>query len=159
MELAFVKNGSGDDTYVVNVLATNRGCDALAACGSLDAPLVPELSLLLDQVPLGRVVVTVVKLAVLDGTELSCVLLGKDLAVLDRLDSAVVVVLVNLLVYRSVDLLMHVGLNGLMGDSGGNSLVDCSVVVTRLAGEVGKSRLDLVHFDVCKGALMEVMVV
>jgi hypothetical protein len=138
----------------MNVLAANRRRDTLAGCGALDAPLVPELSLLLDQVPLGGVVVAVVKLAVLDGAELGSVRLGENLAVLDGLNSAVVVVLVNLLVYRGVDLLMLVGLDDLVGDGRGNSLVDRGVVVTRLVGEVGKSCLDLVHFGVCEGVVV-----
>jgi hypothetical protein len=35
-----------------------------------------------------------------------------------------------------------------VGDSGGNSLVDCGVVMTRTVGEIGKSCLDFIHFDV-----------
>jgi hypothetical protein len=116
--------------YVVNMFTSNGGCDALALCGSLYPPLVLELGLLLDKIPLGRVMVAVIKLTVLDGTKLSLVPLGEDLAVNDGLNSAVVVVLVNLLVYCSVDLLMLVRLDGLVGDSRSNSLVDCGVMVT-----------------------------
>jgi hypothetical protein len=133
---------------VVDVLSANGGGYALALGGALYAPLILELSLLLNKVPLGGVVVTVVKLAVLNGTELGSVCLGKNLTVLDGLNSAVVVVLVNLLVYRSVDLLMLVRLDGLVSDSRGNGLVHGGVVVTRLLGEVGESGLDLIHFDV-----------
>jgi hypothetical protein len=133
---------------VVDVLSANGGGYALALGGALNAPLILELSLLLNKVPLGGVVVTVVKLAVLNGTELGSVCLGKNLTVLDGLNSAVVVVLVNLLVYRSVDLLMLVRLDGLVSDSRGNGLVHGGVVVTRLLGEVGESGLDLIHFDV-----------
>ena len=136
-------------TYVVDVLAANGGGYALALCGALNAPLVLELGLLLHKVALGGVMVTVVELAVLNGTELGSVCLGEDLAVLDGLDCAVVVILVNLLVYSSVDLLMLVRLDGLVDDSRGNSLMDCGVVVTRLVGEVSESCLDLVHVEVC----------
>lgn len=122
----------------MDVLSANGGGYTLALCGALEAPLILELSLLLNKVSLGGIVVTVVKLAVLDATKFGGMLLGKNLTVLDWLNSAVVVVLVNLLVYRSVDLLMLVGLDGLMSDSGSNSLVHCGVVVTGLLGEVGK---------------------
>jgi hypothetical protein len=141
-----LRNG---EIYVVDMFAADGGGHALALCGALNAPLVPELSLLLHKVTLGGVMVTVVKLAVLNGTELGSVCLGKNLAVLDGLDCAVVVILVDLLVYSSVDLLMLVRLNGLVDDSRGNGLMNCGVVVTRLVGEVGESCLDLVHVDVC----------
>jgi hypothetical protein len=136
-------------TYVVDVFASDGGSHALALGSTLDDPLVLELSLLLDKIPLCGIVVAVVKLAVLDGTKLGLVLLGQDLTISDGLDSAVVVVLVNLLVYSSVDLLVDVGLNGLVGDSRSNSLVDCGVMLTRALGEVSESCLDLVHFVVC----------
>jgi hypothetical protein len=130
---------------VVDVLAANRGSDILARCGSLNAPLVLELGLLLHKAPLDGVVVAVVELAMLDSTELSSVCLRKNLAVLDGLDSAVVVVLVNLLVYRGVNLLMLVRLNRLVGDRWCNGLMDCGVMVTGTAGEVGEGCLDFVH--------------
>jgi len=114
---------------VVNMLSSNSGCSTLALCGSIDTPLIAELSLFLRQVLLGGFVVTVVKLAVLDSTELGSVLLWKDLTVLDWLDGAVVVVLVNLLVDSSVDLLVLVGLDDLLGDCRGNCLVDSGVMV------------------------------
>lgn len=134
---------------VVDVLTTNGGCYTLALCGALYSSLVPELRLLLNKIPLRGVMVAVIKLTVLYSTELGGVCLGKHLAVLDRLDSAVVMVLVNLLIDGSVDLLVLVRLHSLVGDSGSNSLVDCGVVVARLVGEVGKRCLNLVHFEVC----------
>lgn len=144
---------SNDKTYVVDMLAANGGRYALALCGALNAPLVPELSLLLHKVALGGIMVTVVKFAVLNGTELGGVCLGKNFAVLDGLDCAVVVILVNLFVYSSVDLLMLVRLDGLVDHSRGNSLMDSGVVVTRLVSEVSESCLDLVHVDLCAGLL------
>jgi len=134
---------------VVHVLAADGGSYALALCGSLNAPLIPELSLLLHQVPLDCVVVTVIELAVLDGTELGSVCLGEHLTVLDWLNSAVVVILVDLLVYCGVDLLVLVRLDRLVSDCGRNSLVDCGVMMTRAVGEVGESCLDFVHCDGC----------
>jgi len=123
---------------VVNVLAANGGCDTLALSGALYPPLVAELSLFLNKVPLGGVMVAVVKLAMLDTTELGSVCLGKHFTVLDRLDCAVVVVLMNLLVDSGVDLLVLVRLHSLVNNSRGDSLVDCGIMMTGLLGEVGE---------------------
>jgi hypothetical protein len=75
------------------------------------------------------------------------VLLGKNLTVLHWLNSAVVMILVNLLVDGGVNLLMDVGLDDLMLNSGCNSFVDGGVMVTRLAHEVSDRCLRLVHYD------------
>jgi len=135
---------------VVDVLSANGRCYTLALGGTFYTALIPELSLLLNKVPLGRVVVTVVKLAVLYATKLGSMCLGKHVTVLNGLNSAVVVILVDLLVDSSVDLLVLVGLYSLVYNSWCNSLVNCGVMVTRLVGEVRKCCLDLVHFDVCR---------
>jgi hypothetical protein len=132
---------------VVDVLAADGGGNALALGDGLYATLILELSLLLHEVPLDGIVVTVVKLAVLDGTKFGGVCLGENLAVDHGLDSAVVVVLVNLLVDGGVDLLVRVGLDGLMDDGGSNGLVDGGVVVSRAVGEVSEGCLDFVHCD------------
>jgi hypothetical protein len=133
---------------VVNVLTANGSSGALAVCGGIYATLILEASLLVNKVPLGSVVVTVVKLAVLNGTKLSSVLLGEDLAVLDGLDCAVVVVLVNLLVNSGLNLLVNVRLDNLVLDSRSNSLMDSCVVVSGLGHEVGNSSLSLIHCEV-----------
>jgi len=132
---------------VVHMFTSDGWCDALALGGSLYNALILELSLLLDKVPLGRVVIAVVKLAVLYGTKLSSVGLGKDLTVVNRLYCAVVVILVNLLVNSSVDLFVLVRLDGLVCYSWGNGLMDSGIMVTRLLGEVGEGCFDLIHFD------------
>jgi hypothetical protein len=119
-------------TYVVDVLTTNGGCYTLALSGALYSSLIPELSLLLNKVSLGRVVVAVVKLAMLHCTELRRVCFWKHFTVLNGLNSAVVVVLVNLLVNGSVNLLVLVRLDSLMHNRWGYSLVDCGVMVTGL---------------------------
>jgi hypothetical protein len=148
-----VSLGGGDvvcfQTYVMNVLSANSGGNALAVGGVFDATLVSKASLVVNQSPLGAINVAVVELAVLNSSELSSVLLGQNLAVLDGLDSAVVVVLVDFLVNGSVDLLVDVRLDDLVLDSGSNCLVDSGVMVTRAAHEVGDSCLRLVHCDGC----------
>jgi len=132
---------------VVDVLATDGGSLALAVGVSIHNALVLELGLLLNKVALGSVMVAVVKLAVLDGAELSSVLFRKDLTILDGLNGTVVMVLVYLLIDRGLNLLMRVGLDDLMLDSRSNSLVDGCVVVSRLGHEVSDSCLGLIHCD------------
>jgi len=114
---------------VVNVLASESGRHALALRGSLYAPLVLELCLFLNKVLLRSVMVTVVKLAVLDSSKLRGVLLWQYLAILNWLNGAVVVILVHLLVYSCVDLLVLVGLDGLVNNRGSNSLMNSGVMV------------------------------
>jgi hypothetical protein len=139
---------------VVDVLTTNGGSLALAVGVSIYNTLILELSLLLNKVALGSVVVAVVKLAVLDSAELSSVLFRENLTILDRLNGAVVVVLVYLLVDRGLHLLMGVRLNDLMLDSRSNSLVDSCVVVPRLGHEISDCCLGLIHCDVVCWCLM-----
>jgi hypothetical protein len=134
---------------VVDMLAANRWGYALALCGGLDAPLVPELGLLLSKVPLDVVVVTVIELAVLDCAELGSVCLWKNFTVLHGLNGAVIVILVNLLVYRCDDFLMLVRLDGLVDDCRSNSLMDGGVMVAGTVSEIGEGCLDFVHCGVC----------
>jgi len=114
---------------VVNVLASESGRHALALRGSLYSPLVLELCLFLNKVLLRSVMVTVVKLAVLDSSKLCGVLLWQYLAILNWLNGAVVVILVHLLVYSCIDLLVLVGLDGLVNNRGSNSLMNSGVMV------------------------------
>ena len=132
---------------VVDVLATDGSSLALAVGVSIYNALILELSLLLNKVALGSVVVAVIKLAVLDSAEFSSVLFRENLTILDRLNGAVVVVLVYLLVDRGLHLLMGVRLNDLMLDSRSNSLVDSCVVVPRLGHEISDCCLGLIHCD------------
>lgn len=134
-------------TYVVDVLASDSGGNTLAVCGLLNAPLVSKACLVINKRPLGCIGIAVVELAVLNSSKLGSVLLGENLTIQHRLDGAVVVILVNLLVDGCVDLLVYVGLDDLVLNSGGYSLVDSGVMVTRAAHEVGDSCLGLVHFD------------
>jgi len=114
---------------VVHMLATNNRGDALAVCGCLSAACVLELGLVSNQCALGAFMVAVVELAVLNSADLGLVCLWEYLTVLNWLDSAVVVILVNLLVNGGVDLLMPVRLNSLLCDGWGYCLVDSSVVM------------------------------
>lgn len=137
---------------VVDVLALNNGSMRLSLRG-LNAPgLVLELGSLTRQVFLHLGIVTVVELAVLCLANVVVVLLGENLLVVDRLNSVVVVVLVDLLVYGSVDLLMVLRANSLVLNSRVDALVNCGIVVSRLGHEAGDGLLCLVHFViVCSG--------
>jgi len=117
---------------MVHVFSTNRRCHTLALCGPLDHSLILKLSLLLNKVPLGGVMVAVIELAMLNSTEFGFVTLGKHLAILDWLYGAVVVILVDLLVNSSIDLFVLMRLDSLMCHSGSNSLMDCGVMMARL---------------------------
>ena len=60
-------------TYVVDVLSANSRGNTLAVGGVLNAALVSKASLVVDQGPLSGIGIAVVKLAVLNSTELSSV--------------------------------------------------------------------------------------
>lgn len=115
---------------VMHVFASDGGRDALALRGTLDEPLIFELRLFLNKIPLRGIVVTLIKFAVLNGTKLGRVLLWQDLAILNWLNSAVVVVLVDFLVYCCVDFLVLVRLDCLLSHRRSDSLVDGGVMVS-----------------------------
>lgn len=91
---------------VMYMLSSDCRRSALAVGSVCDNTLILEGSLLSFEVLLGGIGITVVELAMLYGAKLGGVLFWKNFTVLNRLDSAVVVILVNLLVHRSVDLLV-----------------------------------------------------
>lgn len=107
-----------------------------------------ELSTLGLEAGLHVVIVAVVDLLVLNSGDVVGVLLWENLAVLDRLDRGVVVVLVHLTVDGSLGLLVLGAGDVLLLDSWGNRLVDGGVVVSRLGHEGVDSLLSLVHCEV-----------
>lgn len=135
---------------VVTVLASNDGSLGVGVCGLTLSGGVSELGSLLLKLLLDSGGVAMVVLAVLHGGSAVGVLLGQNLAVLDGLDGGVVVVLVNLTVDGTSDVLVVSLVDSLVGDSGGNGLVDGSVVLAGLGHEVGNGSLSLVH---CEGGL------
>jgi len=130
------------------MLALNDRSTALGVLGVVHDTLIPELGLLGLQGALSLLVIAVVKLAVYDTSDVVLVLLREDLAVVDGLHLAVVVVLVNLLVDGCGDLFMAGGLDRLMLYCRSDLLVDSGVVVARLGHEVLDCLLSPVHFDV-----------
>jgi hypothetical protein len=89
-------------------------------------------------------VVAVIEIAVLRCGHSMPVLLWQDLSILDRLDGAVVMVLVDLFVDGSIDILMPGRLDCLVFYGRSNLLMDGSIVMSSLGHVVG-SLLDLVH--------------
>jgi len=132
---------------VVDVLASDGWCNGLS-CSTLNADgLVLELSSLLFETGSYVTVVAVVVFTVLDWCKVVGVLLWQDLAVLDRLDGCVVVILVDLFVNGGLDVLVSCSSNGLVLDSWGNTLVNGGVVVTGLGHEAADCLLCFVHVD------------
>lgn len=119
----------------MDVFAANSGGSGTGLTRSRNGLLIPELSGLALQASLHLLFAPVLESAVLDSEQVVGVLLGKNLAVEDRLDRGVVVVLVNLLVHGGLNLLVTGGLDGLVGHGGSNLLVDGGVMMTSLGPE------------------------
>lgn len=115
--------------------------------GVLHDLLVPETGLVGGEVCLYAFRVAVVKFTVLGGSYVGSVFLWQDFSVLDRLDGAVVVVLVDLFVDGRADFFVLMGLHDFVFDCGGYRLVDCGVVVTGPGREVLDGVLHFLHFD------------
>lgn len=129
--------GQGDRAYlvnvVVNVLASNRRCDGVAFTDAAFGAGVLELQTLLLKTGLDGGIVTVVLLALLNGSHLVDVLLWENFTVLDGLHRGVVVVLVDLTVDGGSSLLMAVLGDALVDYGRGDLLVNGGVIVTGLA--------------------------
>jgi hypothetical protein len=106
---------------------------------------VTELSGLTFQTSLDGFRVTVTMFPVLDTNHVVGMLFGKNLAVQHGLNGGVVVVLVNLTVNGSGDLLMSRRLDGFLHDSGGNLLVDGGIMMTSLVPVLGYGQLSILY--------------
>lgn len=115
---------------VVNVLASNSRCDGVAFTDAAFGAGVLELQTLLLETGLDGGIVTVVLLALFNGSHLVDVLLWEDFTVLDGLHRGVVVVLVNLTVDGGSSLLMTVLGNILVDYGRGDLLMNGGVIVT-----------------------------
>lgn len=104
-----------------------------------------ELSTLSLEASLDVRVITVFEFAVLDGSHVVVVLLWELLGIVDWLDCGVVVVLVDLPVNGSSDILVTVLIDGLVGNCWGSSLVDGGVVVAGLGHEALNCVLSGIH--------------
>jgi hypothetical protein len=132
---------------VMHVLTSNGGHGALRVRRRVDDLLVLEAGLVGQERGLCAFMVAVVEFAVLGRDYIGSVLLGQDLAVLDGLDRAVVVVLVDFFVNRGVDFFVLGGLDGLVLDGRRNCLVYSCVVAAGSGGEVLDGLFHLIHVD------------
>lgn len=98
--------------------------------------LIPELGLLLGETGLDVLGVTMLVAALFGGNDVVLVLFWQDLTIVDRLDGGVVMVLVNLLVNSSGDVLVLGALDVLVGHGGSDTLVYGGVMMTSLSHEV-----------------------
>ena len=117
---------------VVNVLASKGWGGGASLLGLTSDGLITELGCLEAKTLLNFGITAMLKLALLNRGKVVVVLLSKTLLVVDWLDGGVVVVLVDLLVNSSLDLLVLVDVLSVTSDGWGNLLVNCSVVVARL---------------------------
>lgn len=129
------------------MLALDNGSAALGVLGVGHVLLVSHLGLLGLDGSLGRLLVAVVKLAMLEVGDAVLVLLGENLCVLDGLHGLVVVILVDLLVDGRVYLLVTGRLDRLMLDGRRDVFFDSGVVLTRLVQVLAEGLLGAVHFE------------
>lgn len=111
------------------MLSSNSWRGTLRVMGVMHGPLVLEALCLGSQLLLDAFMVTVIEFLMLHSTQVVSVLLWQNLAVMYRLHSAVVVILVNLAVGGSCHIFVLVGLDSLMLHGRRNTLMYRGVVV------------------------------
>lgn len=131
---------------VVNVLATDGRLNGTSLLSLYTSGLIRKLCGLAGVEILGRLVVAMLEVAVLNVTSTVVMLLGESLLVVYWLYRGVEVILVDLLVERRVDALLLLLVDGLVGDSGIYGLVDRGVMMAILAGELLDCVLCGLHF-------------
>jgi hypothetical protein len=132
---------------MVDMLSANGGSSALGELGVVHFPRISELGGLSSQLLLCAVVVAVIELAVLDSAKLVLVVLWQNLAVMNRLHCAVVVVLVYFAVGGGDDFLVPDRFYNFVLNSRSDSFVDSGVVVSRLGDEVLDGCFGFLHFE------------
>ena len=114
------------------MLASNDRRNRVGLLGTSFRAAVLELQTLLFKASLDGVGVTVLDLTLLNGGHSVGMLFRENLAILDRLDRGMVMVLVHLAINGCLSLLMTL-LDHLFVDHGGSDLLmDCGVMVTSL---------------------------
>lgn len=133
---------------VMHLLALHHGRLALGVGSVSHNALVSQLSGLGPEGALSGLVVAVVELPVDDTGGVVVVLLGQNLAVLNRLHDAMVVVLVDFLLDGRGDFLVSGRLDRLVGHGRGRLLLHLGVVVPSVGHEVVDLGFGAVHGDV-----------
>jgi hypothetical protein len=131
---------------MVNVLALDSGCSGCCMSGFVGMGGVLELGSLTLESLASLVVIAVMELLVDHILHLVMVLFRENLLVLNRLDSGVVVVLVDLTIDSLGELLMARRFDVLVGDSWGNALGHVGSVAS-FAREACDCGLCFVHFN------------
>jgi len=130
---------------VVDVLASNGWIGRRGVLGISDSTSILELGLLSCETLLDVLIVAVLQVTSLNAGHLVVMLLWENLAVLDRLNGGVVVILVNLSVNSCGDILMLGACDVLLSDSRVDGLVDCGIMLSILVEEASNCCLCLVH--------------
>ena len=117
---------------VVHVLASNDRCNGMGLLGTNFGAGVLEFQTLFFKTSLDGVGVTMLDLTLFNGGHSVGVLFRENLAILDRLDRGVVMVLVHLAINGGLSLLMTLLDHLLVHHGGSDFLVDCGVMVTSL---------------------------
>ena len=116
---------------VMNVFTSNDWGDGVGLfLGHTTVAL--ELSSFLLEAGFDSIGIAMLMMAFLDGDDVVMMFLGKDFAVMDRLNGGVVMVLMDLTIDGSSSLLVTLLNDVLVDDSGSNLLVDSGVMVTSL---------------------------
>lgn len=131
---------------MMDMLADNSGCRCLRADGPGLNMLVMELSTLLLETAADCGLVAFVQDPLLRVGNDSCVFLGEDDFVLDRLNGGMVMVLMNLAVDDGLDLLMFGLLDRFLDHGGGDLLVNGGVVMTGPVEDFADGMLGSLHF-------------
>ena len=125
---------------MVDMLSSNDWCNGVGLLGTSLGTSILELHTLLFETSLDGLGVAVDVLTVLDRDHVVFMPLRQHLAVLDRLDGSMVVILMHLSVDGGLSLLVTVFEDFLIHHSRSDLLVDGGVMVTRLGPE-GKCQL------------------
>jgi len=132
---------------VVDMFAGNGWCSTGAVLSLTNCATVLELSLLSSETLFDVRIVTVLDVTVLSLVLAMVVFFWENLAVLNRLNGGVVMILVNFSVYCLCDILMLGTGNVLVLNCRVDSLVNRGIVLSILVEEVSNSCLGLFHFD------------
>jgi len=133
---------------VVHLLALHHGRLALRVGSVGHGALVPQLAGLGPEGAVGGLVIAVVEFPVDDAGGLVVVLLGQDLAVVNGLHDAMVVVLVDFLVDGRGDFLVSGGVDRLVRHGRSGLLLHLGVVLPSVGHEVVDLGLGALHVEI-----------